>query len=188
MSYMSSNTLSVFLCVFFFFLYFWLVCGTIFVLISWTINRSRVAEGGPEWPSHGSTLLTLLLWWPVALVSSKISWGSRNPSTPVNVDQLDQKRYMPNRRIPGLLSFSKSTFEIISLTIRYQLHQDVQKRNDMDPLLMLKRVVVTRSFQAMIRRRGSAGLRVKSQSAIGRAAIGCGPRSLPSLYVQLWNQ
>ena len=184
MSYMSSNTLSVFLCVFFFFLYFWLVCGTILVLITWTINRSRVAEGDPEWPSHGSTLLTLLLWWPVALVSSKMSWGSRNPSTPVNVDQLDQKRYMPNRRIPGLLSFSKSTFEIISLTIRYQLHQDVQKRNDMDPLLMLKRVVVTRSFQAMIRRRGSAGLRVKSQSAIGRAAIGCGPRSLPSLYVQ----
>ena len=53
---------------------------------------------------------------------------------------------------------------------------------------MLKRVVVTRSFQAMIRRRGSAGLRVKSQSAIGRAAIGCGPRSLPSLYVQHENQ
>ena len=187
MSYMSSNTLSVFLCVFFFFLYFWLVCGTILVLITWTINRWRVAECDPEWPSHGSTLLTLLLWWPVApvaLVSSKISWGSRNPSTPVNFDQLDQKRYTPNGKMPGLLPFSKSTFEIISFAIRYQLHQDVQKRNDMDPLLMLKRVVVTRSFQAMIRRRGSAGLRVKSQSAIGRAAIGCGPRSLPSLYVQ----
>ena len=138
--------MSVFLCVFFFFLYLCLVCGTTLVLITWTINRSRVAEGDPEWSSHGSTLLTLLLWWPVPLVSSKISWGSRNPSTPVNVDQLDQKRYMPIGRMPGLLPFSKSNFEIISFAIRYQLLQDVQKRNYMDPLLMLKRVDITRSF------------------------------------------
>ena len=182
--------MSVFLCVFFFFLYLCLVCGTTLVLITWTINRSRVAEGDPDWSSAGSTLLTLLLWWPVALVSSKISWGSRNPSTPVNVDQLDQKRYMPNGRMPGLLPFSKSNFEIISFAIRYQLHQDVQKRNDMDPLLlMLKRVDITRSldeqhFFKQWLEGGTAGLRVKSQSAIGRAAIGCGPRSLPSLYVQ----
>ena len=174
---------------FFFFLYLCLVCGTILVLITWTINRSRVAEGDPDWSSAGSTLLTLLLWWPVALVSSKISRGSRNPSTPVNVDQLDQKRYMPNGRMPGLLPFYKSNFEIISFAILYQLHQDVQKRSDMDPLLMLKRVDITRSldeqhFFKQWLEGGSAGLRVKSQSAIGRAAIGCGPRSLPSLYVQ----
>ena len=82
------------------------------------------------------------------------------PSHPLNVDQLDQKRYMPNGKMPGLLHLFKSTLEIISLTIRYQIHQDVQKRNDMDPLLMLKRVDIARSLdeqhffkQAMIRRR-----------------------------------
>ena len=48
--------------------------------------------------------------------------------------------------MPGLLPFSKSNFEIISFAILYQLHQDVQKRNDMDPLLMLKRVDITRSL------------------------------------------
>ena len=148
MPFMSSKTLSVFFCVCFFFLYLCLVCGTILVLITWTITRSRVAEGDPDWSSAGSTLLTLLLWWPVALVSSKISWGSRNPSTPVNVDQLDQKRYMPIGRMPGLLPFSKSNFEIISFAIRYQLLQDVQKRNYMDPLLMLKRVDITRSLDS----------------------------------------